>query len=57
MTAVFGRFLQVVGLVVSGTGCVLAFRAETSEAAFIAWGFGGFAIFFIGSRLRGVRAL
>ena len=49
-----GRALQVAGLAVSGIGCVLAFSSITTEGQFILFGFGGFAIFWIGCRILGV---
>jgi hypothetical protein len=49
-----GRFLQVVGLAVSGFGAVRAFWTETTEAQFIILGFGGFAVFWIGCQILGV---
>lgn len=49
-----GRTLQVAGLIVSGTGCVMAFKSSTTEGQFILLGFGGFAVFWVGSRILGV---
>jgi hypothetical protein len=48
-----GRGLQVLGLLMTGYAAVSAFWVDFSEAAMFTWGLGGFAIFFIGSSLRG----
>jgi hypothetical protein len=49
-----GRGVQVIGLLMGGTGCTLAFWKDTTEAQFIMLGFGGFAVFWIGCRILGV---
>ena len=49
-----GRFLQIAGLTISGVGCVIAFKSDTSEAQFIVLGFGGLAVFWLGGWWIGV---
>ena len=52
-----GRGLQVIGLAVAGIGWVLPFFRDVSEGLFMALGFGGFAVFWIGCRILGVGAM
>jgi hypothetical protein len=54
MRRLIGRGLQLVGLVVTGSACVLPLWRETSERDFLVLGFGGLALFWIGSRVLGV---
>jgi hypothetical protein len=52
-----GRAVQVVGLGIGGTGCVLPFFRDVNEGLFMALGFGGLAVFWIGCRILGVGTL
>lgn len=43
-----GRFLQIVGLGLTGIGCLIAFDKETTEGTFFAFGLAGLVVFFLG---------
>jgi hypothetical protein len=46
-----GRVLQLLGLVMTGAVCVLAFSGDMSEGVMFKFGLGGFAVFWIGTLL------
>jgi hypothetical protein len=54
MRRFIGRGLQIAGLLATGSACILPLWRETSEGTFMVLGFGGLAIFWIGSRVLGV---
>lgn len=49
--AVAGRVLQVIGLLMTGGAAVAAFWIDVGEGVFIALGFGGFAVFYLGTMM------
>jgi hypothetical protein len=49
-----GRGLQVIGLGLTGTACVLPLWREATEAQFMVLGFGGLAVFWVGCQVLGV---
>ncbi len=48
---VAGRLLQLAGLLLTGWAALSAFWSDVSEGFFIAVGFGGFAVFWLGTLL------
>jgi hypothetical protein len=51
-----GKFLQMIGLALTGYAAFSAFWIQVSEGQFITWGFGGFLLFVLGQWLRGKPA-
>ncbi len=43
-----GRFLQMIGLGITGLGFLIAFDDTTSEGTFFAFGLVGLVVFFVG---------
>ena len=48
-----GKTLQILGLLLTGGAALGGFWIDVSEGAFIGFGAGGFALFWIGTRMRG----
>lgn len=48
-----GQVLQIAGLLLTGSAALGAFWIDVSEGAFISLGAGGFALFWLGTRMRG----